>query len=191
MSGSNEKLDRAVAAAGEVFLRYGYVRTTMGDIAKAAGMSRAALYLLFPGKEQAFAAATMALAVRRLDEIRAVVASCDGLRDKLTTGCVMLLVRVLELQQTTPDARDMDDLAFPVVREIYAMFEAFFAEIITGSAPAPLIPAGTAARALLYGVRGLREVADTPASYTALIEAHVALISDGIYGAGASAVTRS
>jgi len=191
VSGSNEKLDRAVAAAGEVFLRYGYVRTTMGDIAKAAGMSRAALYLLFPGKEQAFAAATMALAVRRLDEIRAVVASCDGLRDKLTTGCVMLLVRVLELQQTTPDARDMDDLAFPVVREIYAMFEAFFAEIITRSAPAPLIPAGTAARALLYGARGLREVADTPGSYTALIEAHVALICDGVYGAGASEVTRS
>jgi hypothetical protein len=45
--------------------------------------------------------------------------------------------------------------------------------------------------ALLYGARGLREVADTPGSYTALIEAHVALISDGIYGAGASAVTRS
>jgi hypothetical protein len=35
VSGSNEKLDRAVVAAGEVFLRYGYVRTTMGDIAKA------------------------------------------------------------------------------------------------------------------------------------------------------------
>jgi AcrR family transcriptional regulator len=191
VSGSNAKLDRAVVAAGEVFLRYGYVRTTMGDIAKEAGMSRAALYLLLPGKEQAFAAATMALATRRLEEIRAAVTSRQGLRDKLATGCVMLLVRVLELQQTTPDARDMDDLAFPVVREIYSMFEAFFAETIAEAAPALMVPAATAARVLLYGARGLREVADSPAAYTALIEAHVALICDGIYAAGASAVTRS
>jgi len=191
VSGSNEKLDRTVVAAGEVFLRYGYVRTTMGDIAKASGISRPALYLLFPGKEQAFAAATMALATRRLDEIRAAVSPCQGLRDKLTTGCVMLLVRVFELQQTAPDARDMDDLAFPVVREIYAMFEAFFAEIIATAAPASTISAETAARALLYGARGLREVADCPATYTALIEAHVTLFCDGIYPAGASAVTRS
>ena len=33
---ADEKLTRTVEAAGEVFLRYGYARTTMGDIAKAA-----------------------------------------------------------------------------------------------------------------------------------------------------------
>jgi AcrR family transcriptional regulator len=176
----DEKLGRAIDAGADVFLRYGYARTTMGDIAKAAGMSRPALYLLFPGKEQVFAAATMFLARRRLDEIRTALEPYAGLRDRLTTACVMLLVRVFELQQSTPDARDMDDLSFPVVRDIYAMFEQFFASIIAAEVPAPAIPAEVAARVLLYGARGLREVAASPQEYTALIQAHVGLICAGM-----------
>jgi AcrR family transcriptional regulator len=73
---ADEKLTRTVEAAGEVFLRYGYARTTMGDIAKAAGMSRPALYLLFPGKEQVFSAATMHLAHQRLEAFQLVLIKC-------------------------------------------------------------------------------------------------------------------
>lgn len=180
VAGSEEKLSRAIDAAADVFLRYGYARTTMGDIAKSAGMSRPALYLLFPGKEQVFEAATMFLARRRLDEIRLALEPCAGLHERLTTACVMLLVRVFELQQSTPDARDMDDLSFPVVREIYAMFEQFFASIIADEVPAPAIPTKAVARVLLYGARGLREIAGSPEDYGALIEAHVAMICAGI-----------
>src|SRR3546814_16147684 len=46
------KIDRAVIAAADQFIRYGFARTTMGDIARASDMSRPALYLLFPGKEE-------------------------------------------------------------------------------------------------------------------------------------------
>jgi AcrR family transcriptional regulator len=183
LAGPDEKLERTTAAAADVFLRYGYARTTMGDIAKAAGMSRPALYLLFPGKEQVFATATMFLARRYLDDIRGALADCDGLRDKLTTACVMLLVRVFELQQSAPDARDMDDLAFPVVREIYAMFEQFFTAIIAEEVSVPAIAPTEAARVLLYGARGLREVAGSPQEYTTLIGSHVALICAGITSA--------
>jgi len=45
-----------VEAATGVFLRYGFSRTTMGDIAGAAGISRPALYLVFPSKDDVFAA---------------------------------------------------------------------------------------------------------------------------------------
>jgi AcrR family transcriptional regulator len=180
MSGPDDKLGRAIEAAADVFLRYGFARTTMGDIAKAASMSRPALYLLFPGKEQVFEAATMFLARRHLDNIRGALSACKGLRDKLTTACKLLLVGVFELQQSAPDARDMDDLSFPVVRDIYAMFEKFFAAIIAEEVAVPAIPPDQAARLLLYGTRGLRDVADSPESYGALIEAHVALICSGI-----------
>jgi AcrR family transcriptional regulator len=138
------------------------------------------LYLLFPGKEQVFEAATMFLARRHLDNIRGALSACKGLRDKLTTACKLLLVGVFELQQSAPDARDMDDLSFPVVRDIYAMFEKFFAAIIAEEVAVPAIPPDQAARLLLYGTRGLRDVADSPESYGALIEAHVALICSGI-----------
>lgn len=46
-----DKQQKIVKAALEVFMRYGYRRATMGDIAGHAGMSRPALYLSFPNKE--------------------------------------------------------------------------------------------------------------------------------------------
>jgi AcrR family transcriptional regulator len=175
---SDEKMMRAIEAAADVFLRYGYVRTTMGDIAKAATMSRPALYLLFPGKEQAFSAATMHLAKLRLEEIRAAVEACSGIQKQLITGCTMLLVRVFELQQTTPDARDMDDLSFPVVREIYAIFVRFFAELIeAGVANLPAPPADIA-RALLFALRGLRDVAESQEDYSRMIDLHISLLCE-------------
>jgi AcrR family transcriptional regulator len=43
-----------LTAAFEVFARYGFRRTSMEDIAQAAGMSRAALYLHYRNKEDIF-----------------------------------------------------------------------------------------------------------------------------------------
>jgi AcrR family transcriptional regulator len=52
----DERRARVVAAATTAFSRHGYRRCAMADIAEAAGMSRPALYLLFPGKEAVFRA---------------------------------------------------------------------------------------------------------------------------------------
>ena len=41
------------AAAG-VFLRFGYKKTSMDDLARAAGLSRQGLYLHFPTEEELF-----------------------------------------------------------------------------------------------------------------------------------------
>jgi AcrR family transcriptional regulator len=156
---TDDKVARTVKAACEIFLRYGYARTTMGDIARAAGMSRPALYLLFPGKEQVFEAATMFLAKQRLEDIRLALESCQGMEQKLTTACQMLLVSIYELQQTTPDARDMDDLDFQVVREIYTMFEVFFSDVISEDGISYPEPVDEIANVMLYCARGLRNVA--------------------------------
>jgi AcrR family transcriptional regulator len=58
---ADDRLARVVAAAITAFSRHGYRRCTMADIAAAAGMSRPALYLLFPGKEAVFRAVAEAL----------------------------------------------------------------------------------------------------------------------------------
>lgn len=180
---ADEKLTRAVEAAGQVFLRYGYARTTMGDIANAAGMSRPALYLLFPGKEQVFSAATMHLAKQRLDEIRHAIAQCDGIEQKLVTACEMLLLSVYHLQQTAPDAKDMDDLEFPVVREIYTMFVDFFADIVSDSETTSTIPAREVANVLLYGARGLRNVATSADEFRDMIKLHTVLLCASLHKA--------
>lgn len=51
---SEAKRQLVLTVSAEVFSLNGYARTTMGDLAKAAGMSRPALYLVFPRKEQLF-----------------------------------------------------------------------------------------------------------------------------------------
>ena len=48
------KRDKVLAAARGIFLRYGFKRVTMNDIAEAASISRPALYLVFESKEEIF-----------------------------------------------------------------------------------------------------------------------------------------
>jgi AcrR family transcriptional regulator len=57
MSAISSRLDQVTAAALAVFGRYGYQRTSMDLIAKAAGISRPALYQHFSGKDEVFRAA--------------------------------------------------------------------------------------------------------------------------------------
>jgi len=45
------KREKVLEAALGVFLRYGYKRVTMNDIAEAARISRPALYLVFDSKD--------------------------------------------------------------------------------------------------------------------------------------------
>lgn len=52
--------DVVLAAALETFLRYGYRKTSMQDVAGAAHISRPGLYFLFESKQQLFAAAMAA-----------------------------------------------------------------------------------------------------------------------------------
>jgi AcrR family transcriptional regulator len=46
--------DGILNAAGETFIRYGFRKTSMDDVARAAGLSRQSLYAYFPTKEALF-----------------------------------------------------------------------------------------------------------------------------------------
>ena len=54
MAPRDAKKEAVFDAAYDVFSKYGFRRTSMNDIAQAAGMSRPALYLLFDNKENLF-----------------------------------------------------------------------------------------------------------------------------------------
>ena len=51
MAGENEVRGRILEAATEQFLRFGFTRVTMDEIASGLGMSKKTLYQHFPGKE--------------------------------------------------------------------------------------------------------------------------------------------
>jgi AcrR family transcriptional regulator len=130
------KRQRAADAALTVFQRYGFARTTMADIADAAGISRPALYLLFPNKEEIFAAGVRSLNERNLRAIRAEVATLDGLERQLTYVCQAWVGGGYDQAKQFPDARDFTDLPLPPVQEAYAAFQGLLAELMADAVAA-------------------------------------------------------
>lgn len=153
------KLDRAMDGATDVFTRYGYARTTMADIAARAGMSRPALYLLFPDKEALFESVIRRMDALKLASIALALASMEDPGDKLRKACTDWGLHGVELAAAHPDAADLFDLRFPAVRQVYANFEALVAGLIADQAVRSGIEATPEelARALVYGMRGLRD----------------------------------
>ena len=81
-----DRRTRILDAARAAFLRFGFERTSMGDIAAGAGVSRTALYHYFPGKEDVaravvedFTAKTLANAARVLNRSKTLAAALTGL----------------------------------------------------------------------------------------------------------------
>ena len=176
MSVKAAKAELALDGATEVFTRYGYARTTMGDIAARAGISRPTLYLLFPDKEAAFAQVIERMDRRKLEEIAAALPELEGLEQKLLHACLAWGLHGVELAAVHPDAADLFDLRFPAVREVYAKFEVFVAKLIADAAARSGLPATPVelARTLVYGMRGLREAASGPEEMRRLVAVQVA-----------------
>lgn len=65
---------RLMEAALTVFLRYGFRKTSMDEVARAAGVSRQGLYLHFPTKEELFRASVRHLLDGALAEATACLA---------------------------------------------------------------------------------------------------------------------
>lgn len=53
-SGNDQREQRILDVAAELFVHYGYDKTTVGDIARAAGVSKGAIYLHFASKDALF-----------------------------------------------------------------------------------------------------------------------------------------
>jgi AcrR family transcriptional regulator len=73
-----------LAAALDTFARYGYRKTSMEDVARAAAISRPGLYLLFGSKQELFSAAVTQALDRSLATVTGLLADTTRpLRDRL------------------------------------------------------------------------------------------------------------
>jgi AcrR family transcriptional regulator len=155
----NERRAAVVQAATEVFLRYGYARTTMVDLAAAARVSRPTLYELFPGKEQIFAAVVQGLSQNTLQHYRELLPKLRTLRTKLHRFCGDWGTHGLRLIERHPDAKDLFNLEVPAVREMYEDFIRFLIEVIAGERNTSRIPLNKLVRNLVFSLRGLKDAA--------------------------------
>ncbi len=133
----------------------------MGDIAEAAGISRPALYLVFPRKDDIFAAVIGRLRDDSLREFRAALPDLPRLEQKLHFCCEKWGEHGYKLTLARPDARDLFDLSFVPVQEMYAAFEAFLAEILTEPVSRSTLKSTPEelAHVLAFAMRGFKETA--------------------------------
>src|ERR1700761_7894481 len=120
---ADSRREHVVSSATDVFLRYGYARTTMNDIAKAANLTRPTLYQRFPDKEAVFTAVVEEMAVTLFAKIQEGLTKRTELTEKLRFACESWGVEGFALVQANPDAKDMFDLCFAAVKSSYMEFE--------------------------------------------------------------------
>ena len=157
-----EKREKIVLYATDVFLRYGHARTTMQDIADAAAISRPALYLLFPGKREIFAAVISTMIAARLAEYRAALPRLKTTARRLHFCMERWSGVGYEIVFAHPDARDVFDLSFPPVRAMYKELENFLGEIVRAEVESSKLKISPEefARLLIFSLRGVKETAN-------------------------------
>lgn len=113
-SAAASRRQELVASAAGLFVRYGFRKTSMDDIARAAKLSRQGLYLHFRNKEDAFRAVIEHLAKVTLLALRTAL-EADGrdLSKRLLAG----FASMTEASVSAAEARDLRDL-FDAAREI-------------------------------------------------------------------------
>lgn len=130
----SDKEARVLEAAKTVFFRYGYRRTTMGDIATAAGISRPALYLLFCNKERIFEAVLRRWASQLLETIERETRALPDPVAKLQRAFELWTVQPFELMTGSPDAKDLVQCGLEftgeTVEQNNAGFEALLVSIL-------------------------------------------------------------
>ncbi|UGV28453.1 TetR/AcrR family transcriptional regulator [Rhodopseudomonas boonkerdii] len=172
------KENSAIEAATAVFTRFGYAKTTMGDIAAEAGMSRPALYLLFPDKQAVFDRVIERMDREKLKELREALPGLEGIAAKLSHACTSWGLDGVQLAEIHPDSADLFDLRFSAVKAVYANFQALITELIQDAVARSTLRAKPedVARTIVHSLRGLREGATGVDDMRRLIDVQVAIL---------------
>ncbi|RWK50299.1 TetR/AcrR family transcriptional regulator [Mesorhizobium sp.] len=104
------KRARILEGAMKVFLAYGFARTTMDDIARAADMSRPALYLLFKNKTDIFRAIAMMLLSRSLKQAKTALAGNGAFAERMTRAIDEALISMMRAVHSSPHGAEILDM---------------------------------------------------------------------------------
>lgn len=160
------KTQRILDAALAVFCRYGYRKTSMLDIAQAADMSRAALYLHFKNKEDVFRAGSERAHASVMAQVTAALAEPGPVFTRIETALLAFQQGLMADISASAHGQELFDANMTLAADI------------TLSARASLTAslAGALEQAEAAGDIALRRVEATAAQVAALLVASM----DGI-----------
>lgn len=190
--------DRIIAAAQHVFTHYGYKRATMGEIATAAGMSRAALYLVYSSKEDVLTAVVTRMFTTMLSDIRDGLGRWATVKEQLTFALDVWSVAGFELVQSSPDATDLYESGHQFAGEAMATATSDFITLLADLLD-PLVRQQTRvalssaqiAQVIVSAVPGFKGAATTTEQFRALIARLITMVLASLDGLTARAVERT
>lgn len=106
----NAKRDRVLDSAFGVFLSYGYKRVTMDDLARAAEMSRPALYLIFSNKADIYRALGMKMFAQATQSVSARMKGPGTLSERMEDALVEVVVEKMQQVNASPHGAELLDL---------------------------------------------------------------------------------
>ncbi|MFW2545017.1 TetR/AcrR family transcriptional regulator [Primorskyibacter sp. 2E107] len=164
------KRQAVLEAAFGVFAQYGFRRASMGDIARAAGMSRPALYQYFEGKEDI----ARSLVTGFYDEACATISAALGapgpVSEQLRSAFRAKSGRAMEILLRSPHGADMLDVGNAIAAheaaEGRARMVAVFADWLEGQARAGCIrlddPPEALADSMIAALEGAKAAGRSP-----------------------------
>lgn len=104
-----DKNQMIVTAAAKMFARYGYSKTTMGDIAHEASVARQTVYNAFPGKEEILRAVVRQAGEETFTAVMSVWSNAETVDAKLDAFHVLGPLKWFELIRAAPDWAQLMD----------------------------------------------------------------------------------
>ncbi|MEQ8315026.1 MAG: helix-turn-helix domain-containing protein [Gammaproteobacteria bacterium] len=187
------KQESVLDTAANVFAQYGFRRTTMNDIAEAAGISRPALYLMFDNKEHLFhelAAYRINLALAASE---AVLKSEGSVADRFIDALMVFEKTYTEPVANSPHGEELIDvnmsLASDVMNKGYASLVSSLAKLLNdaakeGEVSFERMPMSAKAfvELLLASIKGIKTKAGTKAEYRKQTRQAAQIFLDSITG---------
>ncbi len=128
---SPAKSERILKAAAECFRRYGFKRTAMNDIAESAGISRAALYLLFQNKEDIFRTVLENLHGHAISKAEVALQSELKFGERLIAAFEGKDLKMLGIVYDSPHGIEIMEMSSAIGADIFQTAEQRFAELLT------------------------------------------------------------
>ncbi|MFC0003895.1 TetR/AcrR family transcriptional regulator [Micromonospora siamensis] len=178
---STDRLDAILTAAYECFTRHGIRRTTMDDIAAAAGMSRPAVYQYVRNKDDAYRRLAERLFAASLTQARAAAASDDTVTQRLQAVLGAKLELTLGLHRDSRHAAELLDASGKLTGDLSEAYTRELTEVVASALAEAAGPrAHAVAEVLVALTRGLEADLTDPDLPRQRLRDGVALVVAGL-----------
>lgn len=130
---ADPRRSRIIEGAIRVFLAYGFSRTTMDDIARAAEVSRPALYLVFKNKTDIYRAIAQTMLKDSVETARVALESDDPFDQRMITAIREAMISLIQQFQQSPHGGEILDVKNNLAADLIAEWRDALTGLMAGS----------------------------------------------------------